>query len=153
MAGLRGPTKKNGPLRLAKQLRILRMGVSCGEIQKGKRMRESDGENENKEERRAEEIKVWDRYTLSVKGRKGKGEEGMRIWPHILWESTQSPEENNSFPGDFKNLYLRVYKESGPKYSFISSSKTRNSSSWQGPWSLSSLTASFQRWAKRGSES
>lgn len=58
MAGLRVPTKKNGPLRLAKQLRILRMGVSCGEIQKGKRMRESDGENENKEERRAEEIKV-----------------------------------------------------------------------------------------------
>lgn len=36
------------------------MGVSCGEIQKGKRRRESDGEieNEDKESGTAEEIKV-----------------------------------------------------------------------------------------------
>lgn len=59
---------------------------------KGGRREKREIKNEKKEDRRAEIIKVWDRYMLlSETAQMGKGVEmGMRILSYLLLASTQS---------------------------------------------------------------
>ena len=90
---------------------------------------------------------MWGRHSSLRGWKNGKRvEEQMRILPHLLLESTQSPKKR------WMLHCVTVHKAANQKYLLFLSSKTRNFSSWQGSWRSPSLTASIYRWINWGSK-